>query len=164
MVIYNPASVSFTHYACEFYHHILGGMGVYFLCTMCFGIDWRVAAVFGVLFSFNHQFIVYNTVAHGGKFMTAMYLPWVLLFTIKVHTSKHWVLCSMLLAMFFGLMFLAMHMQVAYYGIMMAGLYMLFELKWKRALACLVAMALGFGLASPLYLQIIEYSQYSQRA
>jgi hypothetical protein len=154
-----------------FFHYILAGFGV-FLLLRFFKVNWVLAAIFGLLFAFNPPMVVFADVGHGSKVMTIAYLPWILYFTIRLFRSPR-LLWGGLLALFYGLQMLALHMQIAYYGAMMMGLYAVYAFisggkadltkNVKATLLMTAALIIAFALASPLYLQILEYSDYSIR-
>ncbi len=154
-----------------FFHYMLAGLGIFFLLRL-FGVNWVLAAICGLAFAFNPPMVVFADVGHGSKVMTIAYLPWILYFTIRLFQSPR-LLWGALLALFYGFQLLALHMQIAYYGAMMMGLYALYALisggkaelaqNVKATLYLVGTWIIAFAWASPLYLQILEYSEYSIR-
>lgn len=154
-----------------FFHYLLAGFGV-FLLLRTLKVHWTFAVLCGLLFAFNPPMVVYADVGHGSKVMTIAYFPWILYFIIRLFQNPR-ILWAALLALFYGLQLLALHMQLAYYGAMMMGLYVLYAFiaggkaalgkNIKATLLLISAGIIAFGLASPLYMQILEYSKYSIR-
>ncbi len=161
----------FSSYSWLFLHFLLAGLGIYLLLREL-GVHWGFALICGICFAFNPTMAVYADVGHGSKLMTIAYLPWILFFTKRLFDHPHAGRAA-LLALAFGLQLLALHVQIAYYAAMMMGLYAVYSLiaggkkdLFKNVRATLLLAATGvlaFGLASPLYLQIQEYSHYSIR-
>lgn len=154
-----------------FFHYLLAALGV-FLLLRRLKVHWIFALLCGILYAYNPAMVVYADVGHGSKVMTMAYLPWILFFTWNLFKKPGpgWAAG---LALFYGLILLALHVQIAYYGAMMMGLLVLFvfiaegKACWRKNLTATLyligAGILAFGIASPLYLQILEYSQYSIR-
>ncbi|MFC1545160.1 hypothetical protein ACFL44_00540, partial [Gemmatimonadota bacterium] len=104
-----------------FIHHLLAGIFTYLLLR-----DMelsRPVALFGaVVFFFTPQEIVLGPVSHGGKLFAITYLPLLLLLTRRFLNQPRLVMAS-LLAVAIAIQLLALHLQIAYYGLMMIGLY-----------------------------------------
>lgn len=154
-----------------FLHFLLAGFGI-FLLLRNLKVYWIFAGLCALYFAFNPSMVVFADVGHGSKLMTIAYLPWILLFTKRLFdgpTPGH----AAWLAVFYGLQLLALHVQIAYYGAMMMGLYALYSFisggkgnlgkNVKATLLLLASGVLAFAIASPLYLQVLEYSHYSIR-
>ncbi|MCX6638947.1 MAG: YfhO family protein [bacterium] len=160
-----------TKFGWLFFHLLLAGIGVYLLLRHL-QVHWTISALCGILFAFNPPMVVFADVGHGSKLMGIAYLPWVLYFTRRVfeQPKPFW---AALLALAFGLQLLALHVQIAYYGAMMMGLYVVYafivggksDLKKNLTATAYMAAAgmIGFAIAAPLYLQVQEYSQFSIR-
>lgn len=155
-----------------FIHHLLAGVFTYLLLR---DLDLsRPVAVFGaVVFFFTPQEIVLGPVSHGGKLFAITWLPLLLLLTRRFLNRPHLVTAS-LLSMVIALQLLALHMQIAYYGLMMIGLYLIVDAVQHRKERDLNAHLLRFGgligigalaLALSAYLlwPVYEYSQFSIR-
>jgi len=159
------------YYWLFFHYHFLAALGIFFLLKR-FKVHWALAVICGFLFAFNPSMIVYADVGHGSKVMTFAYLPWVL-FVVQGLFRKPNIGWTAVVALVFGLQLSALHVQIAYYGAMMMGLYVVYRfiadgktgLKSNlKALGLLViAGIIAFGISSPLYLQVLEYSEFSQR-
>jgi hypothetical protein len=160
-----------SKHAWLFLHFLLAGFGV-FLVLRELGVHWTFAALCGLFFAFNPQMVVFADVGHGSKLMTIAYLPWILLFTKRLF-DRPVPGRAAALALTFGLALLALHVQIAYYGAMMMGLYAVYafiaggkaELSQNIRATVMMAAAgvLAFGISAPLYLQVQEYSHYSIR-
>jgi len=158
-------------YAWLFLHYLLAGLGLYLLLKDL-GVHWIIAALCSLFFAFNPSMVVFADVGHGSKLMTIAYLPWILLLTRRLF-ARPTAGRAALLTLTFGLQLLALHVQIAYYGAMLMGLYAIYSLiaegranLSKNVRAALLLMACGlfaFFIASPLYLQVQEYSHYSIR-
>jgi hypothetical protein len=151
-----------------FIHFMMAGFGVFWLLQDR-RVNWAIALLCGVLFAFNHTMVVFADVGHGSKVMTIAYLPWILFFTIRLFERPH-VLWAAWLAFAFGWQLRAQHVQIAYYGVMMMGLYVIYaylsggkdELKENLKATLLLAGAglTGLAFAAPVYLQILEYNPH----
>jgi len=154
-----------------FIHYILAGFGIFFLLRTL-GVHWIFALLCGMLYAYNPTMVVYADVGHGSKVMTIAYLPWILYFIRQLYhkPGPGWAAG---LALFFGALLLALHVQIAYYGAMLIGLYVVYSfitggktdfIKNIRASFYLIAAAiLAFGISATLYFQVFEYSEFSQR-
>ena len=153
-------------------HHLLGGFFCYLLLRDL-DLESPVALFGAVVFFFSPQEIVLGPVSHGGKLFTIAWLPLVLLMTRRLLRQPD-VRNAGLLALVTGIQLLALHMQIAYYGLLMMGLYFLVD-AWQHrrerdpeahlvrggllAASVLLALALSAYLLWPVY----EYSRYSIR-
>jgi hypothetical protein len=154
------------------FHHLLGGFFMYLLLR-----DVRLrapAALFGALvFFFSPQVIVLGPVAHGGKLFTIAWLPLVVLLARRLMDRPE-VTNLALLALATGVQLLALHMQIAYYGMLAMGLIWAADAWQNRrerplpghllrlgllAAAVLLAVGLSAYLLGPVY----EYSRWSIR-
>ncbi|MFC1628320.1 hypothetical protein ACFL3H_04310 [Gemmatimonadota bacterium] len=154
------------------FHHLLGGLFTWLLLRDL-GLSRPVAFFGAVVFFFTPQEIVLGPVSHGGKLFAITWLPLLLLLTRRFLNRPQLVAAS-LLAMVIALQLLALHMQIAYYGLMMIGLYFIIDAVQHRKERDLNAHLLRFGgligigalaLALSAYLlwPVYEYSQFSIR-
>lgn len=154
------------------FHHLLGGWFAYLLLRDL-ELEAPTALLGAVVFFFSPQEIVLGPAAHGGKLYTIAYLPLLLLLTRRF-LARPGVGMAALLAAAVGIQLLALHMQIAYYGIMLVGLYWMvdaFQHRREREardhlvrLGGLVgAGALGLALSAYLLWPVYEYSQFSIR-
>ena len=105
------------------FHHLLGAVGVAFLVRHLGGKGWA-QFIAGLLFLLSPQLVVLGDVGHGSKLFAMCWLPWVLL-TLDRALDKPGLLRIALMCAAFGMMMYAQHIQVAYYGYMMAGFWWL---------------------------------------
>ena len=109
---------------------------------------------------------------HGSKLMAVSYLPLVFLLTHLLFERRD-VLSFGLLSAAIGTLMLTNHMQIAYYVLVLVGLYLVFHLLLdikERRLQALSkfalfagAVAIGMAIASYIYLSVYEYAQFSIR-
>jgi hypothetical protein len=153
-------------------HHLLGGLFAYLLLRDL-DLDAPLALFGAVVFFFSPQEIVLGPAAHGGKLFTIAYLPLILLLTRR-YLRRPDLLISSLLALAIGIQLLALHMQIAYYGLLMVGIYFTIDAIQHRkerdlrdhlirsgglVAIGLLALILSAYLLWPVY----EYSQFSIR-
>lgn len=153
-------------------HHLLGGFFAYLLLRDL-ELDTPLALFGAVIFFFSPQEIILGPAAHGGKLFTIAYLPLILLLTRRF-LRRPAILTSSLLGLAIGIQLLALHMQIAYYGLLMVGIYFVIdaiqhrkERKLREHLIRsggltaigLLALFLSAYLLWPVY----EYSQFSIR-
>ena len=160
-----------SHFGWLFIHFVMAGFGI-FLLLKHLKVNWIFAILCGIFFAFNTAMVVFADVGHGSKLMTIAYLPWILLLTKRLFDQPSMGRAA-LLALAYGLQLLALHVQIAYYGAMIMGLYAVYSFiaggresltkNIKATLFLLTAGLLGFCISAPLYLQVLEYSPYSIR-
>ena len=154
------------------FHHFMGGLFTYLLLRDL-KLDAFLSLLGAVVFFFSPQEIILGPVAHGGKLFTIAYLPLVFLLTRRfLHRPN--LLAASLLAATIGMQLLALHMQIAYYGLMMVGLYFLVDAIQHRKerelkghllrLGGLMGVGvLALALAAYLLWPVYEYSHFSIR-
>ena len=153
-------------------HYLLAALGVYFLLRL-YKVDQIPAITGATAYMLSPFFIVMITAGHGSQMMTAAYLPWLLYGVVRVFRDPG-LASALILAVVAGLQLQRGHVQVAYYGWMAAGLFVLVEVidrlrrkDWKGfgpALGWFAgAMLVGLGLAMVLYLPSLSYAAYSIR-
>ena len=160
-----------SRYSWLFLYFLIAGLGIYLLLKDL-GVEWTIAAACSLFFAFNPTMAVFADVGHGPKVMTIAHLPWLLLLMKRLFDEPvpKW---AALLAVAFALQLLALHMQIAYYGAMLMGLYAVYAFigggkdrllqNARASLLFILAGLLAFCIAAPLYLQIQEYSHFSIR-
>ncbi len=154
------------------FHHFLGGLFAYLLLRDL-KLDVYLSVFGALIFFFSPQEITLGPAAHGGKLFTIAYLPLVLLLTRR-YLRRPDMLISSLLGLAIGIQLLALHMQIAYYGLLMVGLYFIIDAIQHRKernlrehlirsggliAIGLLALILSAYLLWPVY----EYSQFSIR-
>ena len=125
-----------------------------------------VCLLCGLLYAFNPTMLNYASAGHGSKLMTISFLPWLLFFTDRIF-KRGSLVSVLLLAVCFWIQLVSLHVQVAYYGVMMVVFYCLwFSIKHKKIwtpVTVAFSLFLGFLLSSPLFLKVYEYSKLSVR-
>lgn len=154
------------------FHHLLGGIFAYMMLREL-DLDPETSFLGAVVFFFTPQEVILGPAAHGGKLFTIAYLPLIFMLTRKLLRRPDF-LHTGLLALVLGLQLLALHTQIAYYGLMMIALYYFIDLfqhrkqrVWKDHLLRFCALAgagvLALGLSAYLLWPVYEYSQFSIR-
>ena len=155
------------------FHYIFGGIGMYLLLK--FLKQNILSAIFGaLLFTTLPYMVAYLVHGHGSQVMTAVYIPWVLLFLFKIYKQPNLINFS-LLALLIGLQLLRGHIQIAYYTWMMVGLYILIQafISYKKnksykeliksKLFVLSSIVMGLLTSLSLYLPTLEFTSLSSR-
>jgi hypothetical protein len=154
-------------------HYIVAGVGTFFfLRSRKVGHAGAVTAA--AAFMLSPHLVGLATIGHGGKVLSAAYIPLVLLaaFRLLETGQRRWVA---ILATVGGLQFLARHVQVSYYTWLAVGLLLIFYLITARrdgerpgALflktgQLVTAGILAATLAAVLLLPLMSYSDLSTR-
>ncbi|MCI0694904.1 YfhO family protein [candidate division KSB1 bacterium] len=153
-------------------HFILAGMGV-FVFLRRKGASFWPALLGGVAFMFTPYLITMEVFGHGSQMMTSAYIPWALWGVdrlIEKFSWRHLALAGLIL----GFQLQRGHVQIAYYSLMMVGLYVLFHLihfiiqkYYNRLLPTLGGVAgaliLAGALSAVLFLPLQEYTPFSIR-
>ncbi|HEY7817937.1 MAG TPA: hypothetical protein VIG29_06960, partial [Vicinamibacteria bacterium] len=145
--------------AYQLLHQAFGGVGM-LLFLRSLGAGTAGALASAVIFMFTGFF---TTPGHQAIVITASFLPWVLLAIRRLFEAPT-ALRSVFLALAVGLMILGGHPQVAYYGLILACAYSLFEGGWRQSLVrFLPALLLGIGLAFVQLLPTYDLAAESSR-
>lgn len=153
------------------FYYFLGGIFLYlFLRGM--GVPVWGALLGGVVFLLNPYNVSLAEAGHGSKHWTIIFIPLVLLLTHRALERRR-VIDIALLALGAGMQLLAMHVQIAYYSLLVSGGY---ALVWvlarlpRRAMTALRGggawaggIALAFLLSAYVYLPVQVFSKYSIR-
>ncbi|MFC1543510.1 hypothetical protein ACFL4K_03095 [Candidatus Neomarinimicrobiota bacterium] len=112
---------------------------------------------------------------HGSQMMTLAYLPWVIWAIVRLYDRTTFTSAA-LLALLSGLQLQRGHAQIAYYTLLLLGLIFLVMVvrswrdperdrsrNWRFMLLFALAMVVGFGLATNLFLPVMNYTPYSIR-
>ncbi len=102
-------------------HHLIGAVGVAWLIRHLGGNAW-VQLFGGIAFLLSPQLVVLGDVGHGSKLYAMCFLPWVLL-ALDRALEKPGLGRTGLLGLAFTMLMFTQHIQVAYYGYMLAGLW-----------------------------------------
>ena len=153
-------------------HYILAAMGAYVLLRHL-KVDFLSAVLGGLAFMLTPFFVVMMSAGHGSQMMTAAYLPWLIYAVRRIFVEPD-LKGLVILALVAGFQFQRGHVQIAYYGWMAAGWYVVIEAifrakqkEWANfplSIGYLVAgLGLGIGLAAVQYLPSLSYTAYSIR-
>ena len=153
-------------------HYLFGGIGM-FLLLKYLKQNLYVSFFGSSLFMISPYMIAYFVHGHGSQVMSALYIPWIILFLFKIYDNPNLVNFS-LLSLFIGLQLQRGHVQIAYYTWMLMGLYLLikFILNIKnnyninfinKYLIIISSMILGLIFSMNIYLPVIKYSDNSVR-
>ena len=141
--------------------YLIAAFGVFFILKDLKVSLW-IAAACGFFYAYTPIMVVYGDVGHGSKLMTIAMLPWVLFYLRRIFEITPWYCVHLAVAVY--LMMVSLHVQIAYYGFMMIGLYLVMNYNNYRSIGAVAgAMMVGMFAASPLYSKIEYYSQFSIR-
>lgn len=154
-------------------HYMLAGVGTFFFLRSR-KIGHAGSVVAAVAFMLSPHLVGLAAIGHGGKVLSAAYIPLVLLaaFRLLETGQRRWV---GILAALGGLQFLARHVQVSYYTWLAVGLLLVFYLitarrdrtrpgvLFLRSGQLLVAGVLAATVAAVLLLPLVNYSDLSTR-
>jgi hypothetical protein len=153
-------------------HYFMMGLFMYLLARqMQFGqLPSLLAAVTLML---NPFAIGLAQSGHGSKLITLSYVPLLFLLTHRLFKKRD-VLSFGLLAVVTGTLFLSRHPQIAFYGLLTIGSYLLYEIildiktqqskvVLKKFVLFVLALAIGFAIYSYEFLPTDQYSKYSIR-
>ncbi|MBS1262295.1 MAG: hypothetical protein MAG453_01638 [Calditrichaeota bacterium] len=155
----------------QVFFYFLSGL-LMFLFARCVGLPWWAGLLSGLAFLLNPYNISLAEAGHGSKQWTITMMPLALLLTHRVLAHRR-LLDAGLLALGFAALLLSLHAQIAYYALLVAGVY---ALVWfvrellrdrARAFAGFGGFAggslLGLGISAFLYWPIYVVSKYSIR-
>ncbi len=157
-------------------HLLCGGLGMAYLLSR-----WRLptaALVLGALiWILAPKVVAWSVHGHGSKLGAAMYAPWIFAWAWNVLAGRGpraVAVCAVLL----GLQILRGHPQITYYTLLMLGWLVLWHLfwpaglvagsasaavRWRRAAAVAVSLAVAFLLGAALLVPVHGYSGLSIR-
>ena len=162
---------------------LLAGLGTFVLLRRL-SVVWWIAAFCGFAFALSPSMVSYIDVGHGSKYMAISFLPWLLYVVDRYYGNRTiWSFSAIIIVAY--LMFGALHLQIIYYGVMMVGLYLLWQSRlrsdvlthrtdakynvrfywreWKPAIGVVLAMGIAFSMMASLYVEIIDYAAVSTR-
>ena len=158
-----------------FIHYIFAGFGMYLLIQ--YFNQSRFSCFFGsILFMLNPYMVAYYVHGHGGQMMTACYIPWIMLFLLRIYKKTNFLNCS-LFALMIGLQLQRGHIQIAYYTWLIIGIYILLDLiiniksstnisyidLFKKKVSVLSSLFLGFLFSLNIYYPVMNYTPLSTR-
>ncbi|MEA1881173.1 MAG: hypothetical protein U9N31_02050, partial [Candidatus Marinimicrobia bacterium] len=154
-------------------HLLFAGIGGFLLLRHFKCSEWA-AGLGATAFMITPYMVTMVVFGHGSQMMTAAYIPWIFLFTVRLWQNPNFWNAGWL-AILLGFQLQRAHAQIAYYTWMLIGAYILLKLVEglrntdKRfsvikgfnffALACLI----GIGLSLLIYLPAMEYTPLSVR-
>jgi hypothetical protein len=146
--------------AYQLLHQAFAGVGMLFLMR-ALGVGTMGALASAVVFMFTGFF---TTPGHQAIVLTASWVPWVLL-AVRRALERPTAGRSVLLALAVAMMILAGHPQVAYYGLLLACAFALFEGGIRASLVrFLPALLLGIGVSFVQLLPTYDLASDSSRA
>jgi hypothetical protein len=155
-----------------FLHYILAGLFTYLLLRRLH-VGWTGSVVGGLAYELTGLIASYPSPGHDGKLFASTMLPLILLALVLALRDRRWQGYP-LLAAATGLTLLG-HFQLAYYSLIVAGLFALYltlaeagdsetgERVMRLGLA-LIAVLVGFGIAAIQIMPFFEYIPFSPRA
>lgn len=151
-------------------HYLLAGIFMYLLARQL-KFKQLPALFAAIVFTLSPYAIGLTVHGHGSKMMALSYIPLLLFLTIYLFEKKN-LLALGLLSIAIGTVLLTNHVQMVYYGFMLIGIYTIYNFfinlkDWKNNFKFIslfiVALAIGFGISSYVYLSVYEYAQFSIR-
>jgi len=154
-------------------HLLFAGIGSYLLLRFI-GLSCLSAFLGGSAFMITPFMITMIVFGHGSQMMTAAYIPWIMMFTIKLFRNPNLINIG-ILAILMGFQLQRAHVQIAYYTWMLIGAYVLItfilNIKDKKskdkplislgAFTCSAILAIAIALV--IYLPSLEYTPFSVR-
>jgi hypothetical protein len=154
-------------------HYLLAGLGMFFFLRSR-GVGHGGSTAGGLAFMLTPHLVGLATIGHGGKVLTAAYIPLILMAAFHVLEGKgrRWVA---VLGMLGGLQFLARHVQVSYYTWLVVLVLFVYILvadrragkEWpvlgRRTGELVTAGVLAAALAAVILVPLLQYSGFSTR-
>lgn len=145
-----------------------------YLLMRSLNFDALISLFSSLLMAWNPYLISLATAAHGGKMMTFIYLPLILLLTWNVMSKRRLLDLALLAAAFGWQIAVGGHTQILFYSFAAVGLvylvWLIFELKerplalaFKPAAFIGVALLLGFAVGALWYVPLLKFVGYSIR-
>jgi hypothetical protein len=152
---------------------LYAGLFTYWLMRSI-GFNQLISLFSSILLAWNPYLISLATAAHGGKMMTFIYLPLVLLLTWNVMTKRRLLDLALLAAAFGWQIAVGGHTQILFYSFATVGLvylvWLIMELRerpsivaFKPALFIGIALLLGFAVGAVWYVPLLKFVGYSIR-
>jgi len=152
---------------------LFGGL-LTFLLLRRLGFDAWIAVFGSLIMAWNPYLISLATAAHGGKLLTFVYMPLILLCAWNVMTKRRFYDFALLALAFGWQIAVGGHTQILFYSFVMVGLVYLVwaisELRThpsvlvlKPAALIAAALVLGFAVGAVWYVPLLKYLGYSIR-
>ncbi len=126
----------------------------------------------GITMMLNPYAVGLPETGHGSKLAVLSIVPWLFFSIYKMFEKRNILWCG-IVAVVTGTMLLNRHPQIAFYGLMIIGLYLLYEIILDvksqaklipaKVILFLLAVGVGFAMYAYQYLPMDEYAQYSIR-
>lgn len=152
-------------------HYIIGGICMLLLAQRL-GFSHIAALFAAITFMLSPYAIGLSQSGHGSKLMAVSYLPLVFLVTHEMFRRPS-LLTLGLMSATMGTFMLTLHIQIVYYGLLLIGGYLVYmiikDVKMEpgvvlaRTAFFAISIAVGFAIASYIYLSVHEYAAYSIR-
>ncbi|MBA7630325.1 MAG: YfhO family protein [Calditrichaeota bacterium] len=155
-------------------HLVFAGLGCFVLLRRMGG-SFAASLLGGTGFMLMPYINTMLVHGHGSQMMTLAYLPWVIWAVLRLYDRTTFTSAA-LLALLVGLQLQRGHAQIAYYTLLLLGLFFLVMVvkswrdsergasrNWRFILLFALAMVVGFGLATSLFLPVMNYTPYSIR-
>ncbi|MBU0507557.1 hypothetical protein KKH27_01790, partial [bacterium] len=152
---------------------LFGGL-LTFLLLRRLGFDVLIAVFAALLMAWNPYLVSLATAAHGGKLLTYIYMPLVVLFAWNVITKRRLYDFALLAIVFGWQIAMGGHTQILFYSFVTVGiLYVMWAIPELRTRASLLvlkpagliaaALLLGFAVGALWYVPLLKYLGYSIR-
>ena len=161
-----------THYRIWIFHFLLAGF-LALLLARHYKLGIPASWLVGVGYAFSPQLIVLIDVGHGSKLMGMVFLPllWLLIDRLR---QKPTLGRAAALGSVFAIEILALHPQVAAYGGILMGIYLLYygisafqkkELRQfiKVGIYWVGSLFLSLAISAVLWMSVLDYAKYSIR-
>ena len=154
-------------------HLLFAGIGSYLLLRFI-GLSCLSAFMGGSAFMITPFMITMIVFGHGSQMMTGAYIPWIMMFTMKLFRNPNLMNIG-ILSILMGFQLQRAHVQIAYYTWMLIGAYILFtfilDIKDKKSKdkplislgAFTFSAILAIAIALVIYLPSLEYTPFSVR-
>ncbi|MCF7811237.1 YfhO family protein [bacterium] len=160
------------NYRIWIFHFLLAAIFM-FLLARHYKCSRITAWLAGVAYAFSPQIIVLAEVGHGSKLMGMTYLPLIMLMLDRLRIKPS-IGRAAALGSVFAIEILALHPQIAAYGALLMGVYLIYygvgaiikkDMKpFNRLLLLFVgAMAVSLALSAVLWVSVLDYARFSIR-
>ncbi|MBM3328175.1 MAG: YfhO family protein [Calditrichaeota bacterium] len=162
-----------SDYRIWLFHYLIAATLAYLLARH-FGAGRAAAWLAGAAFGYSPQLIVLADVGHGSKLMAMTWLPLIYLLMDRLRLRPTPGRAAAL-GLAFAVQVLALHPQVAAYGALLMGVYILYHLaagfigKERTPLPVKLlgwwsgAMVIALGVSAILWVSVLDYARFSMR-
>jgi len=161
----------YSDWGWEVWHYFLAGVFM-FLLARGLKFSQLPSLLAALTLMLNPYAIGLSQAGQGSKLMALSYIPLLFLLTYRLFQRRN-ILNFGLLAAVVGTMLLTNHVQMAFYGFLIIGCYVLYEVileikhqpveSIKKVLLFACAIVVGFAISAFVYLSVNEYQPYSIR-